>query len=70
MQHGLRKGDLVTAHAEGRVREMVFEHVTAGGVLAQCFWKDGARRRFVTLRLPIVSPPDVVRPDSESSGRR
>ena len=64
MKDGFSKGDRVLAFAEGRLREMVVDLVTADGRLAQLLWVEGRTERHVlslVRNLQKVQGPTLVR---------
>jgi hypothetical protein len=53
MPSGYGKGALLRALVEGQYREVVIEHVSSNGCLAQCYWLQGSNKRFVTVSLEV-----------------
>jgi hypothetical protein len=53
MSSGYGKGALLRALVEGQYRDVVIEHVSSNGRLAQCYWLQGSNKRFVTVSLEV-----------------
>lgn len=49
MVNQFRKGETVLAFVEGQYRELVIDDIASNGQLAQCYWTEGATRRFVMI---------------------
>jgi hypothetical protein len=65
MRGGYRKGSLLRTFVDGQYREVVIDHVTSNGRLAQCYWLERGNKRFVTVSL---GPGQRAEPLFEAAG--
>lgn len=54
MNNQFRKGDVVRAFVEDQHRELVIDEIASNGQLAQCYWLQGASKKFVMVFLGAV----------------
>jgi hypothetical protein len=52
MPTAFRKGASLRTLVGGQYRDVVIDHVTSNGRLAQCYWLQGGTKRYVAVSLP------------------